>query len=764
MKRNNYIFTAIFPFFILASCFSGVKAQTTYENLEKYWLYRDRLDKYFVLIDSDTEKPGTNHPFFYKDKAYLNLGLDANGAKIDINAYHVLSTGDGNDQMQYYIGLLATEYRILQREHQDYTKTRNQLLYALKSIQRFDRNAESYFRKVKEHIQPEKVWKYDEIWPNGKYLYSAHNKGPAVDIPDVNPADRQDDDLNGFMIRNDISAVFIEDNSKDHPFLNNYCTETGGLDGRWDTRLPQGISKDNVWNYLPNLALVKILVDDEEIQKLVKEITTNMIKIMHTDLSKLEDYPVDIASKFILTDKIWAITNPAVDLFVDQGGIIEDFAGSTFSGHSWAFVKAGQFITGEKLHWGRSNSLTAKTDFYETFDFYMNAKSGSERIKHRSKVLNLATVMGDNAVINIRDKPTIMDRLIDNMQNGYSKYEHLPLIRKLIIEYEIDNDDSRNYFDRESFNDANLLDYYTSILNKAPICGPFNLYDLTNGVLPPAPQTVGNPDASTTDSKDNEQKIPYRVADWSVENRLTGSHNVKDRIDETAARLDHLGIFNGIDYMLLHNLVWLAYYDKDADRILHDSDIRGAYDHKSIISDQDIQANEFADYKADYISLEDGFTVEPGGKFDASDRGNVAYSYIYTKSIADANSCFAYRPFTQLINPGNSRDARTWNCRDCRVKSDIELPEQENTFKNICQESDIHKPSTVYPNPTHSTLTVTHALSTKRISVFTNQGVLLQQIENKGLMSETTVDLSDYETGVYYIQVDNGEYHKVVKE
>ena len=95
-------------------------------NFQKYLNYRERLFRYYIATSPNDEK-GTNIP----------------GMRIKDG---VLNFGDGNGGLPYYIGWLATEYRLLQLYDQDISETRNLLLWALKAVERLDRTAEMYFR------------------------------------------------------------------------------------------------------------------------------------------------------------------------------------------------------------------------------------------------------------------------------------------------------------------------------------------------------------------------------------------------------------------------------------------------------------------------------------------------------------------------------------------------------------------------------------------------------------------------------------------
>ena len=80
-----FIITLIIPLSSLA--------QTVEDNLEKYWYLRQRLEDHFIVI-SPNDEPGTNIP------------------AITVHKNGIMNWHDGNSGMQYYIGMLATEYRL----------------------------------------------------------------------------------------------------------------------------------------------------------------------------------------------------------------------------------------------------------------------------------------------------------------------------------------------------------------------------------------------------------------------------------------------------------------------------------------------------------------------------------------------------------------------------------------------------------------------------------------------------------------------------
>jgi hypothetical protein len=115
-----------------------LQAQTPEKNLIKYWNYRDKFQKQFVLIGS-------------------NPGYGINFANIDNNPAHwswvnpndvthgFRKTGDAMNDQGSYISVLATQYRLLKDGGKDVTSTLNELYYAINAVNRVDRRAENFF-------------------------------------------------------------------------------------------------------------------------------------------------------------------------------------------------------------------------------------------------------------------------------------------------------------------------------------------------------------------------------------------------------------------------------------------------------------------------------------------------------------------------------------------------------------------------------------------------------------------------------------------
>lgn len=133
---------------------------TPAQNLQKYWEYRERL-KDFVVVG--------------RDSGCSLISTNRSSGQLNYN--------DEPTPLGYYIGVLASEYYLLDTQANDTAsynqkqRTLEELYYALKAAVRLDRNAEAYWRHY--------------------YALTTYSVSPS--------------DLNGFMLRDDISSNFLTD-------------------------------------------------------------------------------------------------------------------------------------------------------------------------------------------------------------------------------------------------------------------------------------------------------------------------------------------------------------------------------------------------------------------------------------------------------------------------------------------------------------------------------------------------------------------------
>ncbi|MFH2144027.1 MAG: hypothetical protein ABIJ97_16500 [Bacteroidota bacterium] len=111
--------TLIIALLCLLSIFE-IYAQNTFQNNhERYWHYRNRL-KYFVKVGTNQ---GESCVASYRNKPQYE---------------NKLKFGDQTIHLGWYIGVLATEFRLLQLNNQNTEKTIYELYCALEAFKRID--------------------------------------------------------------------------------------------------------------------------------------------------------------------------------------------------------------------------------------------------------------------------------------------------------------------------------------------------------------------------------------------------------------------------------------------------------------------------------------------------------------------------------------------------------------------------------------------------------------------------------------------------
>lgn len=119
---------------LLLSSFGQVGIEHERENLAKYWYYKDRLNHEFIQLN-DPWKRGACIP------ASVRRAWDG------INSENI-QFGDATIDLGYYIGVLATEYALLQRSGQDVTETVKDLFWAIWALDRLDLFAEGTWARI----------------------------------------------------------------------------------------------------------------------------------------------------------------------------------------------------------------------------------------------------------------------------------------------------------------------------------------------------------------------------------------------------------------------------------------------------------------------------------------------------------------------------------------------------------------------------------------------------------------------------------------
>ena len=285
-NKINSIFLVYF-LTLSVNSYSQVEA-----NQKLYWDYRDRLKKTFIKIgsgqgeslpmewfdfDADCRPTGPNHT----DPA-TNKG--------------VIHWADATCYLGDYLGVLATEFKLLKNANQDVTATLSEIYYALKAIRRLDDQAEVYLSSQSSHLSPN---------PNGFFMRDDIKSSFKNNWSDryVHTNDRRDmvtavsSSYGKEIETSDCSKIFPSEG-----FFNKYNEE----------------SQDQLIYLLQGLALVKKLVDDEFVKPTAADVGFNVVseaKSIATDLSNYIFSPKSFSLPFdpaVASAPLLPLTLPAL--------------------------------------------------------------------------------------------------------------------------------------------------------------------------------------------------------------------------------------------------------------------------------------------------------------------------------------------------------------------------------------------------------------------------------------------------------------------
>ena len=316
---------------------------------------------------------------------------------------------------------------------------------------------------------------------------------------------------NGFFIRDDIPKDLKHRLPNSHLVNKNYLRVRSDFTNK-DIRNNE-MSQDQVWHLLLSLALVEDLVNDTlkvsiftfsgkrkvEMAEWARIIAYRLVKRLQTR------YCLYIGHKKLLCSDFWMLTNPVTGKKVKRG------AWPTML--EYGFAKTGNKITKKRygnLHWGDSPgagiwfSIIAGLQRFQSL-----AKTGEwSAFYHAASLATAGNIWSSEKLVRLFNHH---HRLLFIKS---PQYEHLALIAYLL------------YGGNKKLM-LNEKEFYLNLLNKAPLNGPFNYAD--------------------PDQKDY-------VPEWSSVNRLVWP----ERLDRNMP-LFLKGEYNGLDYLLLHNLYYLVY-------------------------------------------------------------------------------------------------------------------------------------------------------------------------------------------------------------
>jgi hypothetical protein len=704
-------------------------------NLEKYWRYRERLQRDFLVV-SGSNTSGTNIPA-------IKLFFNGDGSK------SVLDWGDANANMSHYISMLATEYRLLKNNGGNYQQTLTELYYAIEAIKRVDRTSESRFR-------------------------TGHAVSPA--------------DNNGWAIRSDV----------DQPFWDTYHTQLGVSDGsEWGFRATgnpfdvyadtyenpnrnnkyylESLSQDNVYHLLEALALVNALVEPESVVVPGQIITVDFpfeaknlalasiqmmihndpIYLMHKsgnhfqcEMSKPQTWQWVLTPDWALLQATtytamcslkskWYIKNPITGALAMEG------AGDDFD--TWLYFCYGVSRAGNKIinpfpfgtvnltQTEPANGALQEEVFFSIMDGSYNDDLGV--VSHvftdlvSDGILGFLTsstvglppgtippgVAGDIVHKLILDSPPIDPYKVKSLattgkiggdntfwalrDNERSRYLHFQLMYLAL------HGAPANYTTGSAAYTSDKQ-YYESFLGLAPCSGPRS-YTLFTG-----------------DDYSEEWATPSRLV-WP-EDRGKDNNNIVD--------------YNGLDYMMLHNLYCLAYgQDFRKLTVKESDDYTGLYDFENavdIIANNVITPFATGSYVASHsIRLIPGFQTQTYATFSA----RIVPAPVDYAGFSQFNECSNLPSGARVRSVESSRPTAPSPAEPKLVSE-----EQASSLQ-------------IYPNPTAGIFVVKLLPNPKNlddamitISNITGTVVHQQSFSNLG----EAIDLSQVTEGMYFITVN----------
>lgn len=688
---------ALFMFLAASLCLS---AQDEITNLQKYWHYRFRLVNHYMVVG---------------ENAGMSLPADIRNSD---DYPELIRWGEAPVYLGYYIGVLATEYRLLKDNGQNTDHTLTELYYAIKAVLRLDLAGETY--PVWDHPHPGSI--------------------------------------NGFLIRDDVPANFLTQ----HPELNfgvnpNHFTTGQGTAGvvsnidsdyihhfTADEPKAIGVSQDVMYELLMGFALVKRYVDD--------------IPLSFNDYVAMDHPSYVLNTSQIKTINFNEMARDEANLIVrymqlGSGGpawILQDpdgrpvHLGSACFTYSYAIVRAGNYITG--------------TDYTEPVE---EANEPLWRVLQRPGVL-LCHAIGEDG--NGHPMALTLAAISNAWRDHLGPNANNTTPEQILANGDYDaNTDGCHYiashigwdvfygalwdvFHGGGQNYISDLCKAQTILNSAPFNGPFY--------------------HSTTDNAPG-WCATRRFYDGVIENPQ-GSFHQRAYVGKAGFN----GNFNGLDYMLLFNL----YYLDSKQREQESANAATFYIPNQGFSDQYpwtyVNINppfdshftgNFSDphtldftlrpyvYNSLTISASPPFSSDPGHLTIKTGSQGVLFTNTSVEYGAYLNvvhdECFPPQP-SWYFDPGMyMRHSNPNYNADEIVRSDISL----------------------YPNPSSSSFTLIFPQGQtlpSLIQIYNLQGAIVYEMKNDA-NEKVSVDVSTFNSGIYIVKITSGEKvysKKLIKE
>ena len=819
IRRNKTSLILILTTNLNLVCFA--QQDIFYKSHATYWYYRTRLRNDFLLVGPDQGmsipmqergayyKPFTESPYDYSFNAIPN---DPDGKPAQ--------WGDAMSDLGYYIGVLATEYALLKRNNQKTDSTLKELYFALWALNRIDYNAETLYQYVTLNIN--------------QTTYGV----PSYD---------------GFMCRDDVDENFVKDNYSHFNYYgnrgfcsnikinNSYDNSNGGHLTSWSA-VSNGqdyhgsfISQDNWYDVLVGLSLVRKLIPAGEAYRIGGVNQTFQSNSPDANVSSLYDEAMNIANR------VYHYFNVNRDIF----GRIEYPDGNPIPSRNGGYVAPLSFAHSEII--GRMRGI-AGWDYYNPTESSGNAAFHDECAKHAYlntgnwfidnwrasigislRALAWAPVRHNRSGLPYTDKTheAFWRFAVNNYHNSnvapmqanlqalcncwynfeenqagdvmsvdefshstasgedHSSYNlyHVQLLRAVLNGWE-----NCGYGEANSFPDWHKNDemskVWTQLLSSAPCETQYNIEGNTFHTSGPysfnsAPEGPMNPffEWSTTSRMDHPQR------------RGAGNNLLR-------------GEYNGLDYMLYHNLFFMLRKSTNNDNSDYLVDFSNRYlalsyplvgntntnsnnpwgslsnpatvgAYEVINATCTINNNAIVNTIAGKeIQLQPGFSAISGCQFsaiiqhlDCSSIFNQDDSYdninarsIHEDTIRKKNKIsYAYLPTQYDSSSMNTIITKKGNNAIAKKS-----PYFRNTFKNKINLSDI---TSIYPNPT-SGIIYLHVNNPSLVSRFEIQDLFGRniQVNSSPLNQDNSIDLSLFSPGVYFARLTDINNNTIIKK
>lgn len=770
LNKGLFVFIMVFKLFI------GI-SQNDYTNIRKYWYFKSRLNNDFIKIGTGE---GESIPLMQRG---------VNASTFNHNSQTNLKVGDGTSILGYYIAQLALEYYLLKSNNQNTDSTVYELTCALYAINRLDIKAE------------------DKLGYSGGLL-------------------------NGFFIRDDVPCNFVQNNYAHFNYYSNTSNNNAsrGFASKFTFgmknvdssdlckfRNPNSlISQDQVYNLLYGLSFVRKFIPNdlkakdrngndfwfqdgqvyirEEAKAIAKRIIDNIRDPKKYDGSSCEGN----------TGTGWHIKNP-----LNCNQLSSGFNGHDLTMFSYPLAETECMINSiyvpiynivniqNESYFSLISSpsrCSGLFDFPGTFHNTFSRTIGAgtwegipvsvfPNLNIDTKVFigNLASICNcyyslQVGTLYFNSTPNMLLDLVNKLvYSNVSPYVTLsPLYHPVISWYLLHHGSIGNTY--KPLNILLLNSMLNTVRNLVNIAPCDNIYYLPSE----------NPKYSNYEwSSDNRCDHP---------NRLGGAHQ------------PFTGEYNGIDFMLFHNL-WYSYkkisnngsfFFSDLSHIFIDKNNQWYYGNISNSPSQVIlysknnpivinsfetviiQKTEFPIFKdsyiraGKYIHLKPGTWLRPANYSDtcveciASDNYPTFKSTmrLYVKAYSSAcevgsicDNCRFINNNDTLLPPENTY-ANFFHYIPSQSYSDFSTDNNDNELLNNIDKSkefrieSLNDDITIYPNPASNLITI-HSLTNKKVSIeiINPLSQVLKSYNDIELSNEYKISLENIPSGLYYMRI-----------